>query len=497
MLILINSGFLAFVDPNDSSNDLQSKLDVAFLVIYSIEMFLKIFALGFVLRKGSYLRDAWNVLDFIIVVSGYLSYLPNTRSVNLKGLRALRVLRPLRTISSIKPLRRIITSLVKAIPLFCDVILILLLLFLVFAIAGLQLLPGLLKRRCFLPETGIPYLDSSGNPMLCGFVTCPEGYACGKMTANPDFDVTNFDTIANALIMVFQIVTMEGWSSVMINYEMTYTPVIVIYFVFLVFLGGFFLLNLFLAVIKAVFTTSHRRKQPKILTFEDKLQQLVEKKKESIVNLLKAHRKGLLDYDVVQILHTGDLRKYDEKFLEQKRKDRRKSRKKTDFAKIYSRMRTDAARSIPVKRLNPLKLLTKLSEDAPGSLRPSLEKDAKVHYYNRPSNLSSYANRLSYPNRSSVPNRSSYANRASYTNPKPEAPAIVHKEDGVSLTGDSQMKLVTTNSQVTQMTTIVEMNNLTDRSEAVQRHSLLKSGNPRHVREASNVSELNASETKT
>jgi hypothetical protein len=40
-----------------------------FLVIYTIEMTLKVTAMGFVLHKGSYLRDKWNILDFIVVVS--------------------------------------------------------------------------------------------------------------------------------------------------------------------------------------------------------------------------------------------------------------------------------------------------------------------------------------------------------------------------------------------------------------------------------------------
>ena len=35
-------------------------------------MLLKIMGMGFVFNKGAYLRDAWNILDFVIVTSGYL-----------------------------------------------------------------------------------------------------------------------------------------------------------------------------------------------------------------------------------------------------------------------------------------------------------------------------------------------------------------------------------------------------------------------------------------
>lgn len=36
-------------------------------------MALKILGYGFLFNKGAYLRDPWNVLDFAIVVSGYIS----------------------------------------------------------------------------------------------------------------------------------------------------------------------------------------------------------------------------------------------------------------------------------------------------------------------------------------------------------------------------------------------------------------------------------------
>lgn len=69
-------------------------------------MCLKIIGMGFILNKGAYIRDAWNLLDFIIVVSSLLPLLlGGSSSINLSVLRSLRVLRPLRTISSIRKLK--------------------------------------------------------------------------------------------------------------------------------------------------------------------------------------------------------------------------------------------------------------------------------------------------------------------------------------------------------------------------------------------------------
>lgn len=61
-------------------------------------MVLKILGCGFVFNKGAYLRDTWNILDFVIVMTGYLQLLFQGGSLNLSGLRSFRVLRPLRSI---------------------------------------------------------------------------------------------------------------------------------------------------------------------------------------------------------------------------------------------------------------------------------------------------------------------------------------------------------------------------------------------------------------
>jgi hypothetical protein len=103
-------------------------------------MLFKIFGLGFIYNKGSYLRDAWNILDFVIVVSGYATFmLGSGGSTNISALRSFRVLRPLRTISGIEGLRVIVSALISSIPLLRDTILVLCFFFFIFAIAGVQL----------------------------------------------------------------------------------------------------------------------------------------------------------------------------------------------------------------------------------------------------------------------------------------------------------------------------------------------------------------------
>jgi hypothetical protein len=144
-IILLNSLFLTIDDP--TTDDTNTPLDLFFLSFYTLEMILKISAMGFALNKGAYLRDNWNILDFVIILFSYLPYLVESSVINFKVLRAFRVMRPLRTISSIKNLRLLLDALFEAIPLLKDAIIILLFFYMIFAIAGLQLFSGLLKKR--------------------------------------------------------------------------------------------------------------------------------------------------------------------------------------------------------------------------------------------------------------------------------------------------------------------------------------------------------------
>lgn len=67
------------------------------MVIFTIEALLKIIGMGFIMDSGSYLRDGWNWIDFIVVVTSLLSNIPAIPSISF--LRTFRVLRPLRSLN--------------------------------------------------------------------------------------------------------------------------------------------------------------------------------------------------------------------------------------------------------------------------------------------------------------------------------------------------------------------------------------------------------------
>jgi hypothetical protein len=98
-------------------------------------------------------------------------------------------------------------------PLLGDTLIILVFFFFIFAIAGLQLFGGNLKKRCINENTGLVLSHET----ICGYNSCPDGYFCGKTLENPAFNQMNFDTIFYALIAIFTSVTLEGWTGIMAN----------------------------------------------------------------------------------------------------------------------------------------------------------------------------------------------------------------------------------------------------------------------------------------
>lgn len=109
-------------------------------------------------------------------------------------------------------------------------------------------------QTCVNIETGKRHEDD----ILCGGMQeCPSEYFCGRQNENPNYGVTNFDIIFYSVLTVFQCVTLEGWSEIQVMYQQTYTYYIFFFFLPLVFLGAFFLLNLTLAVINTQFSRTH------------------------------------------------------------------------------------------------------------------------------------------------------------------------------------------------------------------------------------------------
>ncbi|KAI4479310.1 hypothetical protein M0804_011095 [Polistes exclamans] len=121
LTIIANCVVLALEEhlPKQDKTILAQKLEateIYFLGIFCVEASLKILALGFVLHRGSYLRNIWNIMDFFVVVTGSMTVFAETNvDVDLRMLRSFRVLRPLKLVSKIPTAMGVLEQLIKAI----------------------------------------------------------------------------------------------------------------------------------------------------------------------------------------------------------------------------------------------------------------------------------------------------------------------------------------------------------------------------------------------
>lgn len=146
-LICLSSITLALdsptLDPESTMKKILNVLDTIFVVLFALEAMAKICVYGFLLNgKSSYLRNPWNILDFIIVVVGIILFIwkDTEQLTSLRGLRVLRALRPIRVASRNEGMKVVVNALIQSIPPICNVLLVCLLFFLIFGILGVNLL---------------------------------------------------------------------------------------------------------------------------------------------------------------------------------------------------------------------------------------------------------------------------------------------------------------------------------------------------------------------
>uniref|UniRef100_A0A3Q2V4K1 Calcium channel, voltage-dependent, R type, alpha 1E subunit b n=1 Tax=Haplochromis burtoni TaxID=8153 RepID=A0A3Q2V4K1_HAPBU len=259
------------------------KTEPYFIGIFCFEAGIKLVALGFVFHKGSYLRNGWNVMDFIVVLSGILATAGAHMNipVDLRTLRAVRVLRPLKLVSGIPSLQIVLKSIMKAMIPLLQIGLLLFFAILMFAIIGLEFYSGKLHHTCLPSDDILGFvLDLA---FACGVRKCPEKYDCNDTWIGPNDGITQFDNILFAVLTVFQCITMEGWTAVLYNVSLSTTNDALgitwnwMYFIPLIIIGSFFVLNLVLGVLSGEFAKERERVENRRAFMKLRRQQQVER----------------------------------------------------------------------------------------------------------------------------------------------------------------------------------------------------------------------------
>uniref|UniRef100_A0A8C5EU98 Voltage-dependent T-type calcium channel subunit alpha-1H n=1 Tax=Gouania willdenowi TaxID=441366 RepID=A0A8C5EU98_GOUWI len=318
MVILLNCVTLGMFQPCEDVT-CQSEwcrilqvLDDCIFAFFAVEMVIKMVALG-IFGPNCYLGDKWNQLDFVIVMAGVMEYSLDGHNASLSAIRTVRVLRPLRAINRVPSMRILVTLLLDTLPMLGNVLLLCFFVFFIFGIVGVQLWAGLLRNRCFLGEdirtmynvSINPYYmteDGDDNPFICsagrenGMLRCHDvppnterGVECSLHTPkqssplmdgpsvngcvnwnhyynicrpgdlNPHKGAVNFDNIGYAWIAIFQVITLEGWVDIMYYVMDAHSFYNFIYFILLIIVGSFFMINLCLVVIATQFSETKQR----------------------------------------------------------------------------------------------------------------------------------------------------------------------------------------------------------------------------------------------
>uniref|UniRef100_A0A7M4FQZ9 Sodium voltage-gated channel alpha subunit 3 n=1 Tax=Crocodylus porosus TaxID=8502 RepID=A0A7M4FQZ9_CROPO len=243
---------------------------------------------------------------------------------NVSALRTFRVLRALKTISVIPGLKTIVGALIQSVKKLSDVMILTVFCLSVFALIGLQLFMGNLRHKCLQwppdnstfeinvisyfnstmdkngtfvnttvstfnwkeyveDETHFYVLEGQRDALLCGNSSdagqCPEGYMCVKAGRNPNYGYTSFDTFSWAFLSLFRLMTQDFWENL---YQLTLRAAgktYMIFFVLVIFLGSFYLINLILAVVAMAYEEQNQATLEEAEQKEAEFQQMLEQLK--------------------------------------------------------------------------------------------------------------------------------------------------------------------------------------------------------------------------
>uniref|UniRef100_A0A7N6BJG1 Sodium channel protein n=1 Tax=Anabas testudineus TaxID=64144 RepID=A0A7N6BJG1_ANATE len=277
--ILSNCVFMTMSNPPTWSKTVE----YVFTGIYTFEATVKVLSRGFCVGSFTFLRDPWNWLDFMVISMAYITEFVDLG--NVSALRTFRVLRALKTITVIPGLKTIVAALIQSVKKMVDVMILTVFALAVFALVGLQLFMGNLRHKCvFLCLFGLVienhyYLEGSQDALLCGNSSdagyCPEGYTCMKAGRNPNFGYTSFDSFGWSFLALFRLMTQDYWENLFQLILRAAGKTYMLFFVVIIFLGSFYLINLILAVVAMAYDEQNQATQREAIEKEEEFQRLL------------------------------------------------------------------------------------------------------------------------------------------------------------------------------------------------------------------------------
>lgn len=242
-----------------------SLTEVTLSLIFIIEFFVKVIADGFAFTPNAYLLSPWNALDLFVLLTLLINV--TTELAVIGGVsrftRALKSFRALRLINLSDLMRRTFSALVAVGGRFIDASVLAILYIVPFAIWGQNLFSGLLYS-CTDDSAGIINKASC----IGEYGTSPANWTflAPRVWQNPTVgSVYSFDDFRSSLLILFEIVSLEGWTNVMATamsvagfnqqLQTDQRQINALFFVIYNLIGAVFVLTLFVAVIIESFQT--------------------------------------------------------------------------------------------------------------------------------------------------------------------------------------------------------------------------------------------------
>ncbi|GCB79324.1 hypothetical protein scyTo_0018737, partial [Scyliorhinus torazame] len=206
-------------------------------------------------------------------------------------------------------LKTIVGALIQSVRKLADVMILTVFCLSVFALIGLQLFMGNLRQKCvrdwrivdniMLNDTGNitwpwnstfeEFINNKGNhyyvegkkdALLCGNNSdtgkCPPTFVCLKAGRNPDYNYTSFDNFGWAFLSLFRLMTQDYWENLYHQILRTAGKAYMLFFVVVIFLGSFYLVNLILAVVAMAYDEQNQATIAENAKKEKEFQQMME-----------------------------------------------------------------------------------------------------------------------------------------------------------------------------------------------------------------------------
>lgn len=285
--------------------------DIFFTTLLGFEILLRLFSYGLLLHPRAFLRSPWHWLDLAVFILMCMTCSSWRTMWNYSGWRLLRVLKCCRYFPVPVQLKILAMSFLSSTSRLIGVTLYFIFFMFFFALLGLHLFKGVLEYRC-VDDTSLVVTSQICNPGATSTYwfywghECAIGQSCQRsVNYNPHFGFRSFDDIGHALLSVFQIVSFQGWTSLLTETNDGMNTLVFLFYMFAIFICSWIIPALYMGVfvdrwqvVQRRFLHKQLRKYDDILNEQRQRQQASVKLEDFVTRDSHGHAPRFPTYDL-------------------------------------------------------------------------------------------------------------------------------------------------------------------------------------------------------